>query len=407
MPTAVEEQAQQVNNIGIPDTTYEHELKSDLLLFAFEYPPVSGGISRLCAEVARNLACRQVQVSVLTQGCTGSVEQATRPEVRVTSKRLLREWQAFVRLRHFKRHASDQHFTLCGVWYPEGLIAQLAGLGRIIILAHGAELLPPPSRLRRRLWSTLQRRVLESAHLVVANSEYTRKLVKRVAPEAKVEAIPLAVNSRQFVPGDRATARRRFGVADKKVLCTVARIHEYKGIDVVLRAIAKLPRDEREQLLYLIVGSGPHEQELKKLVTALAIDRQVRWMGFLPERDLAEVYRASDLFVLCTRDASERQAIEGFGMVFLEAQSSGIAVVGTNTGGIPDAIREGDGGWLIEQEDSNSLSEILRKLVRDPESIRAAGIRARQRVLNENTWERYSQRFLCALQSANIVRNSI
>jgi phosphatidylinositol alpha-1,6-mannosyltransferase len=170
-------------------------------------------------------------------------------------------------------------------------------------------------------------------------------------------------------------------------------MYPYKGHDVVLRAIASLASDERERLVYMVVGKGPYEAGLRKLAAELGIESNVRWLGFVAEDDLPEVYSASDLFVLCTRDAPEERSVEGFGLVFLEAQSCETPVVGTRTGGIPAAIQNGVGGWLIEQDDKEALADIIRKLVHSPELFRAAGIQARRRVLREHTWVHYMQQF--------------
>jgi phosphatidylinositol alpha-1,6-mannosyltransferase len=363
--------------------------QDDLLLFAFEYPPVSGGIARLCAEIGSGLERDHVNGHVLTQNCTTPLQSYGLPEVRVSSKRPVREWRAFQWLRKQRRKTP----TICGLWYPEGLIAYVAGMRPLIVLAHGAELLPTVDRWRRPLWKALQRRVLESASLVIANSEYTRQLVCRAAPNARTETIPLAVDPERFAPRDREAAKKRYGVSGKHVLCTVSRMYPYKGHDVVLRAIASLASDERERLVYMVVGKGPYEAGLRKLAAELGIESNVLWLGFVAEDDLPEVYSASDLFVLCTRDAPEKRSVEGFGLVFLEAQSCETPVVGTRTGGIAAAIQDGVGGWLIEQDDKEALADIIRTLVHSPELFRAAGIQARRRVLREHTWVHYMQRF--------------
>jgi phosphatidylinositol alpha-1,6-mannosyltransferase len=379
------------------------KLTQDVLLFAFEYPPVYGGVSRLCGGISVAFATNQVNARVLTQDCKAPIPDAGLAKIRVDPRRPVREWRAFQWLRKQTRQASAvPQTTICGVWYPEGMIAYLAGVRPLVILAHGAELLPPVDRWRRPLWNALQRLVLESANLVIANSEYTQRLVSSVAPEAHVETIPLAVNPDHFAPGDREAAKTKFGVAGKRVLCTVSRLQHYKAHDTVLRAIANLAPDEREQLIYLVVGKGPYERELRKQAVELGVQDHVRWLGFVPEGDLPQVYCAADLFVLCTRDAPEERAVEGFGLVFLEAQSCGTPVVGTRSGGIPAAIDDGKGGWLIEQDDGQKLTDIIRELVRSPESFRTAGTQARERVLRENTWERYGQRFVSTLQGAGI-----
>ena len=377
--------------------------QDELLLFAFEYPPISGGISRLCAEIGSGLARDHVNAHVLTQDCTAPASRDGLPEVRVSSKRPIREWRAFQWLRKQRRKTP----TICGVWYPEGLIAYLAGTRPLVILAHGAELLPTVDRWRRPFWKALQRRVLESASLVIANSDYTRQLVSRVAPNARVEAIPLAVDSQRFAPTDREAAKKKYGVSGKHVLSTVSRIRSYKGHDVVLRAMASLAPNERQRLVYMVVGRGPYEPGLRKLAVQLGVESNVRWLGFVSEDDLPEVYSASDLFVLCTRDAPEERSVEGFGLVFLEAQSCGTPAVGTRTGGIPAAIQDGEGGWLIEQDDHSALADIIRRLVHSPELFRTAGTQARQRILREHSLLHYMQCFEGLLKGTAITDRQI
>jgi phosphatidylinositol alpha-1,6-mannosyltransferase len=184
----------------------------------------------------------------------------------------------------------------------------------------------------------------------------------------------------------------------------VSRIHAFKGHDVVLRALADLPEHERAQFIYLVAGTGtgPHLPALKEQARILGIDQQVRWLGFVPEADLPDLYRASDVFVLMTREQQDQRSVEGFGLVFLEAQACGTPAIGSRTGGIPDAIDDGNGGWLIEQDDVRSLSALLRQLINDPESFKTMGDLARQRVEREFTWGHYLQRFKETLSTASI-----
>jgi phosphatidylinositol alpha-1,6-mannosyltransferase len=145
---------------------------------------------------------------------------------------------------------------------------------------------------------------------------------------------------------------------------------------------------------------------LERQVAELGLSEQVRFLGFVPEDDLPDLYRASDLFLLCTREAAERQEVEGFGLVFLEAQACGTPVVGTRTGGIPDAVKEGEGGWLIGQDDTAALSGLLSQLVDDPAAFLAAGKLARERVERQCTWEQYVRRFIGALESLEMPTRS-
>jgi phosphatidylinositol alpha-1,6-mannosyltransferase len=141
---------------------------------------------------------------------------------------------------------------------------------------------------------------------------------------------------------------------------------------------------------------------LQQDADALGLGRVVRWLGYVPEADLAELYRSANLFVLCTREDPDQPDVEGFGLTFLEAQACGIPVVGTSTGGIPDAIAECQGGWLIDQDDLGALTAILARLVEDPEEFRQMGRAARQRVQSECTWDHYMDRLIEMLQMRGI-----
>lgn len=366
---------------------------SPWVLFSFEYPLV-GGISRMMVEIARRSKHYDLSIKVLTRESAGSSSQDGVAEDIVTAVRPWREWEALRRLRV----SSPGVGVLSGIWYPEGILAWLSGRRPHVVMAHGLELMPTVQAWRRGLWRFLLRRVLTSADLVVANSRYTANLAKAAAPKARVECILLGVDAERFRPAeDRAALRATLGLTGKNVICTVARIAAYKGIDVVLRALALLDDEERRDMAYVVVGKGAELPALQKLAEELGVARLVRWCGYVADHDLPGYYQAADLFVLCTRESEERQSVEGFGLVFLEAQACGTPVVGTRTGGIPDAVREGEGGWLIEQDDAAVLTAIFRRLGQNPETFRREGERARQRVLREATWGHYVEKLQALL----------
>ena len=351
----------------------------------------------MCSEIAVGCMRTGVDVQVVAPAPRKGIPTPPSParELRVRYSRPLLEWDGYRAMRDRLRGGP----VICSVWYPEGLLAHAAGVRPRVILAHGGELMPSKARWRRKIWLRMLRSVCESADLVVAVSEYTRKLVLERAPGSNVLVIPLAVDHKRFSPGDREGAKRRFGVTNKVVLSSVSRLDAYKGHDVILRAISTCNERSRRKVVYLIAGRGPHEGKLKRQVRELGLGEQVRFLGFVPEEDLPDVYRASDLFLLCTREIIERQEVEGFGLVFLEAQACGTPVIGTRTGGIPDAVKEGEGGWLIEQDDAEALSGFLSRLIDDPTPFQAAGKRARHWVEQQCTWEHYIRKFVDALES--------
>lgn len=378
---------------------------SQNFLLSFEYPPTSGGVSRLASEIARGLSKANLPVQVLTQDSTkteGGLERPPNVAVKcVDPQRPLRELRALWELR------GQSGPIISSIWYPEGLLATLLDIRPRVVLAHGLELLPTKQWWRRSLWRRLQGWVLESADLVVTNSAYTRQLVLDTAPDANVSAIPLAVDEKRFVPGDARAAKSEFGVADKIVLGSVSRITDRKGHDVVLRALARLAPTQRENLAYIVAGRGEHLVQLKELADELGVSDTVRWLGFVTEEELPQLYRAMDLFLLCSKEDRDAQFVEGFGLVFLEAQACQTAVLGTRTGGIPDAIAHGEGGWMIEQDDVDALRGFLERLIEAPEDFAEAGRVARQRVERECTWDHYIEHLQDVLTKNGIIPDVI
>jgi phosphatidylinositol alpha-1,6-mannosyltransferase len=356
-----------------------------LALFSFDYAPLDGGIARLCTQLSGALAAQGCKVRVLTGAAHGPQAEGI---VRLNGRRLGREARALRELRRLPKDVG----VLCGRWYPEGALALLAGRRRVFVLAHGAELLPA-SKLRRAVgWQALRRHVLQAVTSVVANSTYTKQLALTEAPLARVTALPLGVDPTFFSPGDREVARQVLGIEQPFVVSTVSRLQAFKGHDTVLRALALLPKAVQRQLAYVVVGRGPYGPTILELATRLGVQGSLLLTGLVSDERLRDVYRASNLFCLLTRATAH--AVEGFGLALLEAQSCGVPVLGTRTGGIPDAVADGDTGWLIGQDEPEAVAGHLQRLVADPAAYEVVGAAGRSRAENVCSWRGYAQRLL-------------
>lgn len=360
-------------------------MSKNLIIFSYDFPPSDGGIARLCQEISVGSLKYYNKVIVLTRkkdGISKPYNSTDRINIKeVDSRRGYCEIQSYKFLKAIKNKRN--YDILCGLWHPEATITLLAGFKNVYILAHGTELLAGNSNLRCQLWLPLYaKRVLKKAKLVIANSCYTEQLVKRVSPKANSMALPLAVNHNFFRPKKKKKD-------DFLNICTVSRIHKFKGHDLILKTIANLPIDYQSKIRYNIAGTGNYLDSLKKLVEEFGLNDIVRFFGFVPDDALPDFYNANDLFILCTRETESSTAVEGFGLVFLEAQACALPVIGTRTGGIPDAVKDGDGGWLIEQDNEEELSCLLKKLIDQTSTVQDMGIKARLRVEKEATWEHY------------------
>ncbi len=306
------------------------------------------------------------------------------PHCEVSRRRGIREVQTLTRLLRTPRALP----VIATIWNPEGTLATLACCTHLTILAHGNELMDySGSSVKARL----RRYVLGHARWVVCNSAYTEGLVRRIAPSARTAVLKPAVDAERFVyPDGRDKARERLDLpSDKRIVLSVSRLDAMKGHETVLQALAALTPARRDHILYVIAGRGQHAAALRECASQLNLAAQTRFVGFVPDEDLPAWYAAADLFTLCSIEDRTRRAVEGFGMVFTEAQAAGLAVIGTRSGGIPDAVREGDGGWLIAERDSEALRRYFERLADDPSLFHAEGRRGQARVRRQHRWDTY------------------
>ncbi len=366
-----------------------------VVMLSYEYPPVPGGISNFCRDLVKSFSLSSGEPVALVTSVEGEGRDERARFYHVPKKR---PWREIASLFFLSRNLGQ--VFLASIWYPEGLIAAVRGVRPFILLAHGLELLPYATGWRKVFWGPLRRWVFSRATLVLANSRYSANLVKNICPGAKVEVLCLAVDTHRFVPAsdaDRNQLRIRLGVQNKWVLSSLSRLVHYKGYRTVFEALSYLSAEQRKQIVYRIGGTGPDEKALKEEAKRWGMADLITWVGWVDEKNLREFYQCSDLFVLCSYEDPKRREVEGFGIVYLEAQACGVPVIGTLTGGVSDAVEEGNGGWLIGAQDAKALSARIGALMDHPDELRACGLNARARVeakFSEERFQKDVQRFV-------------
>ena len=166
-------------------------------------------------------------------------------------------------------------------------------------------------------------------------------------------------------------ARKALGLPeDSLVLAAIGNLHPYKGYEFLLRAVPQL-RDEIPNVRVVIAGTGPAEGDLKKLISSLGIEANVRLLGFCD--DVSLVLDSADIYV-------QPSLVEAFPIAILEASASGLPVVATSVGGVPEAILDSETGLLVPPADPNALCIALSKLARDREARVSMGASGKIRV---------------------------
>lgn len=240
----------------------------------------------------------------------------------------------------------------------------------IICTVHGKNYYP--DRYYRR---AAYRWVARNADAFVAVSDDLRRFLTGtigVMPD-RIRVIHNGVQVRMpvKVPTDQAQSRQALGLSGDVVVCTtVAALFEVKGYPDLIAA-AKRVIANRPDVVFLVVGEGQLERELKQMVDRLQLRDRVRFLGF--RNDVPELLLASDIFILPSYS-------EGMPLAVLEAMSSGLPVIGTMVGGMPQVVDDGNTGILVEAGKVDDLASTILALARDPERRTRLGQMGRQRV---------------------------
>jgi len=219
-----------------------------------------------------------------------------------------------------------------------------------------------------RLFGRRRRHYLKQAAAVVAVSEFTRRtLIETMGvPPERIALVVNGVDAERFRPGAKSPELlARYGLDGKRVLLTVGRLVERKGIDTTLRALPGI-LERCPDVCYLIVGIGEYRERLQELVEELALGDHVIFAGRVPQDELVAHYQLCDLFVMPNRELANRDT-EGFGLVFLEANACGKAVVSGLAGGVVEAVRHGETGLNVDGTDVAAVADAITGLLLDDE----------------------------------------
>ncbi|MCH8474847.1 MAG: glycosyltransferase family 4 protein [Opitutales bacterium] len=263
-------------------------------------------------------------------------------------------------------------------------------LHRLWLILHGSEIL----RGRKNpLWKWPLEFCLTRATQVGTVSSFNQDLIRSHFPKGKnkVRVLPIGPSVKIMEAGQTYTATKKKQGPPWQIL-TVARIHPRKGQDLVLQALSLLPVEFRQNIVYRIVGGGRRKsylQALKNLARASGVT--VEFTGPLEEQALWEEYGRADLFVMTSR--RHRHSVEGFGLVYLEAGCFALPSLAARSGGVADAVLDGQTGVLVEEGKVTEIRDALERLFTDSTFRLTLGQKAKAYAMNR-TWDRVAYDFL-------------
>lgn len=341
--------------------------KLKICFFTTDFPPTVGGISEFSHSIAKHLSflddVEHVQVIVLKNRYNSKEKiQHNFSVVRRMSESFV---DLFAQIFKYSFHFRNYDIFHATSVFPVGFLTVLIGKyilqKPVVVTFYGTDVLGTEGSFKTKLAKSF---TLRHASHCVAFSESTKNatIKKHALSEERCSVIyyPLADKPAYISDNKIQDLKNRFRLLkDDFIILFVGHLVRRKGPEDLIRALS-LILDRRIKLLF--VGKGPEENKLKNLANDLKLNERVIFVG---EQSAIPFYSIANIFSMPSFFDKEAGDIEGLGIVFLEAQQRGIPVIGTNSGGIPEALEDGKSGFLVPERDPEALKEKILLLARD------------------------------------------
>jgi phosphatidyl-myo-inositol dimannoside synthase len=382
------------------------------------YPPMIGGAGAVMHSLA---TCAPNQISIITGEFNSNGDricckerQLSTPEnvYRVTRLSRNLNWLPKGRLRALCQAAYDRLYlqpratrdlirllnslspeavcigTLSSCYWAVSAVRKWRQSTQVLIYVHGEEV---PQRAG--FFPQMRLQALQSASALVAVSAFTKDaLIKAGIPSGRITVITNGVDTTRFQPGEKCQRiLDRYGLQNRRVLLTLARLDERKGQDMMIKALP-LVREAVPDVAYLVVGEGDYRGTLNKLVEDLHLEDTVIFTGAANDAEVADYYLTCDAYVMPNR-TTENGDTEGFGLVFLEAGACGKPVIGGMAGGVPDAIVHEVTGLLVDGRCTEQIAHACIRLLENDTLRSVLGANGLVHA-RENDWRIKTNQFL-------------
>lgn len=299
---------------------------------------------------------------------------------------LKRSWSAIYVAFKVRRYIKDNDIDIIHSLElnPYAITAYFASFGlgiKHIITATGAYSVRP---LHQRLTSWLVKRVYTKAYSVLCISKYIEDEIKKEVLLKNSLVIPLGINHEKF-SGNRIEKSEKF-------IFSVGNLSHRKGYHISVAAFAQVAK-KNQNIKYYIAGSIDKNvyYECQKIIVDNNIEDRVIFLGPIDDKRLKEFYLSAELFILTS--VNHDFHFEGFGLVFLEAASAGLPVIGTKGNGISAAISEGVNGLLVEQNNVEQTAAAILKILGD-KKLKEEFSKASVEWSKNNSWDNVVKKYL-------------
>jgi len=373
---------------------------ASILLVTNDFGPRAGGIESFVIGLLERIPAGEVLVYTSFQPDHESYDQKwlsdyqvrvirDKSKVLLPTPRVTRKLQALIREN-----------SITKVWFgaaaPLGVAARWlrkAGASRIVALTHGHEVWW--SKIWPFSWAIAE--IGKQVDYVTYLGDFTKSaLAPQIKDSSKLIRVAPGIDTDHFSPCDATSLRQRHGLDNRPTIISVGRLVHRKGQDRLIEALPKVLESIPDAALVL-VGEGPYRKHLTDLVEKYNLSDHVFFIGRIHFAELPSYICMGDVFAMPSRSRLFGLEVEGLGIVYLEASSCGLPVIGGTSGGAPDAVLDGETGYVVDGKDLTGISTQTIRLLSEAKLRKKMGERGRNWAIESWRWEIWSKEFNKAL----------
>lgn len=371
-------------------------VKRNVLLVAGVFPPGVGGMQNYYYNLCRN---SKHNITVFASEYEGDAEFDAKQRFRIIRKPFLTDEKVNLVptlrmipqvMRTIRQESID--ITIYG-YILYGLIGLLLNLFRgrkYAVSVHGMDVM---KLTRFFLLRWLVKSILKHASTVMVNSAFTKHLMEGLGVDGeKIEIVYPGVEEFYEKAEKDDALLERHGLRGKYVLMTLGRLVQRKGFDMVIKSLPEIKRQVPDAV-YLVVGGGPEREALEKLARECGVEDSVVFAGRADDADLVKYYNLCDVFIMPSRLMEAEGDVEGFGIVYMEASSCFKPVIGGNSGGVVEAVLDGETGLIVNPASTESISKAVVRLYTDKDLARSLAAKGYRRAKTQFSYKMITKGF--------------
>lgn len=234
-----------------------------------------------------------------------------------------------------------------------------------------------------KIFHPYMRYCMKKAQKITAISKDQKFHGEKISKRSDITIINPGIDIDKFKPSNKEPDQKAH--SEEIIILTVKRLYPRGGLEDIIEIANKCAK-KNKNIKFMIAGKGPLKDKLQKTIDKYNIQDNVKLLGFVPDKELVELYARSDIFALTSN-------YEGFGIVYIEAMSSGKPVIAYDAGATSEVVINEKTGFLIEKGDIDSFSNKILELAKNKAKLEEFGKKARERAIKEFDWQKIIDKF--------------